>query len=553
MAGGGGGLPRAPAVLVLQAEGGWGDVGSPRSPRTPRGPAQVLAAMPEAPGGMGKVPLGLLVALEHAAVPIDGRRSSLIRFGPAPGETGVDSTLVAFRHLGREVLLVLVLPASVCNWEGEAAALAVAEAVLTMMGSCAAWQGRATRAALEQNTARVARRVLHGALLNLFGPRYSTHPLTLCLPDRTRAPAALRPPATQSEGRPESGLGQRAGEALWRLRTLLHKEALAGRVTMWVQTLALFHEGTLVHAVEDEALTEPAGPGSDSDHLRAIWAAVWALRLHCRGPQSADLLETLEVGALEGVGLETSGGDSGSEGPAIAPRTLVLTGCGEDLLCCLFRPGHPSATFSGRESYMLRTVHHTLEALRGSLGGSLGGLLAEGGTARKPGARAGSDDDRPTTALEGGVMEVGGAVPRAAAHSRRVTQSGVVIDRWVAGDTVHEALIGPSESELHNLRYFYAGLLQEVSGQKPRQGQGPNSLGGDSYTGLAEGARGAQLRAEELQAGDPQRFPLVGVTNGLEDLEEVLLFAGPPGCPLGARASCRLTWKHSAATEAPAA
>ena len=150
-------------------------------------------------------------------------------------------------------------------------------------------------------------------------------------------------------------------------------------------------------------------------------------------------------------------------------------------------------------------------------------------------------------------MEAGGAVPRAAAHSRRVSPSGVVIDRWPAGDTVHEALTRPSERELHNLRYFYAGLLQEVSRRKPRQGQGPNRLGRDTYAGLAEVARGAQQRAEELQAGDPQRFPLVGATSGLEDVEEVFLFAGPPGCPLGARASCRLTCKPSAATEAPAA
>ena len=531
-----GGLPGAPAALVLQAEGGWGDAGSPRSPRTPRGPASVLAAVPAAPGGVGKVPLGLLVALEHASVPVDGRRSSLIRFGPpagagrggGAGDGGAgESTLVAFRHLGREVLLVLILPAAASDWEGEAAARVAAEALLTLVGSCAAWQGRATRAALEHSAARLARKALHCTMLNLFGPRYPTHPLPLELPDVGRR--------ARGWGGQAPRLRECASEALRRVHALLHKEAVVGRLPFWVQTTALFHQGTLIHTVEDGASAE--GPCAPAAHLRAVWMACWALRLFCRGPQQADLRETLEIGALEGGGGgQWAPGDAGSGGPAIAPRALVAVGSGEDLLCCLFRPGHPGTDISEGMGHVPVALQHSLEALRGSVGGNLSFLLTDSVLAPKPGTQSGP---RPGVGDAGSPRETPGGGMRLREMRCHTSASGVITERWPVSDTVHEALAGPSESELNSLRHFYSGLLR-LATELPACGPGPEPNRRDTYAGLAEGARAAQQRAEELQAGDPRAFPRAAAARGLAGLEEVTLFAGPPGCPLGARACCRL-------------
>jgi len=492
--------------------------------------------MPAVPGGVGKVPLGLLVALEHASVPIDGRRSSLIRFGPpvggregggTGGSAAGGSTLVAFRHLGREVLLVLILPSCVSDWEGEAAARVAAEALLTLVGSCAAWQGRATRAALEHSAARLARKALHCTMLNLFGPRYPTHPQPLELPDVARRARGWGAHAPRLRGC--------VSEALRRVHALLHKEAVVGRLPFWVQTTALFHRGTLIHTVEDGASAE--GPCAPAAHLRAVWMACWALRLFCRGPQQADLREALEIGALEGGGGGLGGsGDAGSEGPAIAPRALVVVGSGEDLLCSLFQPGHPGVGISEGMGYVPVALQHSLEALRGSVGGNLSFLLTDSVLAPKPGTQRGPGPD----SGEGSPGEAPAGTMCLRDMRCYTSPSGVSTERWPVSDTVHEALAGPSENELNSLRHFYSGLLR-LSTEVPSSGSGPESSSRETYAGLAEDARAAQQRAEELQAGDPRAFPRADAARGLAGLEEVTLFAGPPGCPLGARACCRLS------------
>ena len=108
-------------------------------------------------------------------------------------------------------------------------------------------------------------------MLNLFGPRYPTHPLPLELPDVGRR--------ARGWGGHAPRLRECASEALRRVHALLHKEAVVGRLPFWVQTTALFHQGTLIHTVEDGASAE--GPCAPAAHLRAVWMACWALRL-CR-------------------------------------------------------------------------------------------------------------------------------------------------------------------------------------------------------------------------------------------------------------------------------
>jgi hypothetical protein len=215
----------------------------------------------------------------------------------------------------------------------------------------------------------------------------------------------------------------------------------------------------------------------------------------------------------------------------------VVVGSGEDLLCCLFQPGHPGVGISDEMGYVPVALQHSLEALRGSVGGNLSFLLTDSVLAPKPGSQRGPGPG------SGGASSPGEA-PAGTMCLREMrgytSPSGVSTERWPVSDTVHEALAGPSENELNSLRHFYSGLLR-LSAEVPPSASGQEPSSRETYAGLAEGARAAQQRAEELQAGDPRAFPRADAARGLAGLQEVTLFAGPPGCPLGARACCRLS------------
>ena len=108
--------------------------------------------------------------------------------------------------------------------------------------------------------------------------------------------------------------------------------------------------------------------------------------LFCLGGKQVHLLETFEIGVLEEEGLRGSG-DTGSEGPTIVPRVLVVAGCGYDLLCCLSQPEHPGSGISEGTGYVPIIVQYSLNALRGSMGAAWAAYWQKHSRCQKPGLR----------------------------------------------------------------------------------------------------------------------------------------------------------------------